>query len=145
MKEIEHTNKWKGIHVHGLKELIFLKCPYYQKPYIDLIQFLSRLQQHSLEMQKKKTILKFVCNYKRSLIVKVILGKNNKIRGDILPDFKLYYKTIVIKTVWHWHKNRQIHQRNNIESTEINTSIYGQPILDKRVKEYAMEKRQSVQ
>lgn len=60
--------------------------------------------------------------------------RKNKAGSITLPDSKLCYKTIVIKTLQYWHKNRQVDPWNGTKGLEINPSIYVQRIFDKKFK-----------
>jgi hypothetical protein len=53
-------------------------------------------------------ILYFIWKSSKSTISKTILHNKRTSGGIIIPDLKLYYRAIVIKTSWHWYSNRQM-------------------------------------
>ena len=57
----------------------------------------------------------------------------------MVPDFKTYYKALVIQAVWYWHDHKQSDQWSKLENPEINPHICGQ-MINKNTKTMQQER-----
>ena len=131
MKEIEdNINRWKVISCSWIGRINIVKMTILPEEIYRFNAIPIKIP-NGIFHRTRANNSKMYIETPKTWIAKTNLRKKNRAGGIILPDFRLYCKAAVIKTIWNWHKKWHLGQWKRIESLETNPCTYGQLIYDK--------------
>ena len=102
------------------KSNLQIQCSPHKNPSI----VLNRLSKNNTQLNMEKQ--------KKIRITKTVLYKKDTSRGITIPDFKIYYRAIVMRIAWYWYKKTDRWTNGiKIKEPDINSHTYEHLIFDK--------------